>query len=151
MDADVQALIEELDRGRDAWIHGRAERFDSSVLVQSDDMTIFGPFGGEITHATPDLEERQQRMSSQFGGGTGANEVVSVMRSGDLVVVVQVERSEVTFEGRSPQPWTLRTTQVFRREGGRWVRLHRHADPLIGRRSFEDTLDIASGESVSEG
>jgi ketosteroid isomerase-like protein len=147
MDADVQMLIYELERGRDAWIHGHTERFESSVLVQADDMTIFGPFGGDIIRATPDIEERQHRVSSQFYGGTGANEVVSVIRSGDLVVIVQVERSEAMFEGRStPQPWTLRTTQVFRRKGEGWARLHRHADPLIDGRSFDDTLGIARGD-----
>jgi ketosteroid isomerase-like protein len=152
IDAEVQKLIDELDHGRDAWIHGRTERFDPKVLVQADDMTIFGPFGGDVTRATPDLEERQQRISSQFQSGTGANEVVRVIRSGDVIIVVQVERSDVTFKGRSaPQPWTLRTTQVFRREGEGWVRLHRHADPLVDRRSFEETLDLAKGGASDRG
>jgi ketosteroid isomerase-like protein len=67
------------------------------------------------------------------------------MTSGDLVVLVMIERSLVTFEGRTePQPWILRTTQVFRRDGDRWLRLHRHADPLIHRRSFDETLAVAA-------
>ena len=154
MDADLQALVDELERGRDAWIHGRTERFDPNVIVQAEDMTIFGPFGGEVHRAPPGvrIEERQRQISSRFRGGTGANDVVNVMRSGDLAVVVQVERSEVTFEGRSePQPWSLRTTQVFRRDGERWIRLHRHADPLIDLRSFEDTLEIAAGTTKGSG
>ena len=45
-----------------------------------------------------------------------------------------------------PQPWVLRTTQVFRRDGMRWLRLHRHADPLIDARSFEAAVSLAKGE-----
>lgn len=54
-----------------------------------------------------------------------------------------IERNQVTFEGRAePHAWTLRTTQVFRRDGARWVRLHRHADPLRSRRSLDATLAL---------
>jgi hypothetical protein len=41
----------------------------------------------------------------------------------------------------------LRTTQVFERRGAKWVRLHRHADALIDRRSPADTFSIARGET----
>jgi ketosteroid isomerase-like protein len=68
------------------------------------------------------------------------------MVSGDLVVVVLVERNEVTVEGGdAPQPWVLRTTQVFERRDDRWIRLHRHADPLIARRSPDETFGLARG------
>ena len=51
-------------------------------------------------------------------------------------------------QGSGPQPWVLRTTQVFERRNGAWVRLHRHADPLIDRRSPPDTFKIAGGADV---
>jgi hypothetical protein len=57
-----------------------------------------------------------------------------------------IERNEVMFEGRDgPHPWVLRTTQVFRRSDRTWVRLHRHADPLIVLRSLDSTLDLLEG------
>jgi hypothetical protein len=60
-----------------------------------------------------------------------------------LLVLVMIERNQVTFERRTqPHAWTLRTTQVFRRDDDRWVRLHRHADPLLSRRSLEATLAL---------
>jgi hypothetical protein len=67
-------------------------------------------------------------------------------REGNVVVLVMIERNEVMFEGRDgPQPWVLRTTQVFRRSDRSWVRLHRHADPLILLRSLDSTLDLLKG------
>jgi hypothetical protein len=74
--------------------------------------------------------------------------VVKTIVSGDLVVVVMIERNEVDVDGVDVrQPWVLRTTQVFERQaGGEWLRLHRHADPLIDRRGPADTFAIARGE-----
>jgi len=145
-DPEVQSLVHELGRAHDAWIHGRTEKAGTDLMQQDADMTIFGPFGGPIVRNGPDLESRQAAVSAKFRGGSGEIEVVNVFRSGNLVVVVLVERSSVLFEGRTePQPFVLRTTQVFRKDGKRWMRLHRHADPLIDRRSFETTIDIAAG------
>jgi hypothetical protein len=146
-DPEILELIEELDRARDSWIHGKTEKPGTEVMVQGADMTIFGPFGGDLVHNSPELERRQEAISAKFRGGSGKSEVVSVMREGNLVVLVLVERNSVLFEGKAePQPFVLRTTQVFRKDGERWLRLHRHADPLIDRRSFETTLEIAGGK-----
>jgi ketosteroid isomerase-like protein len=147
-DDEVLELIEELDRGRDRWIHGRTEEFLLGAQVnQSDDMTIFGPFGGPGPRpgemSPEELLAGQAAVSSQFGGGSGSVEVVKTIVEGDLVVVVAVEHNEVMFSGRDIlHPWTLRTTQVFRRTNDRWLRLHRHADPLILHRSLDETLSL---------
>lgn len=143
--AEVDELLGLLDRGRQAWIDGRLGFGPQLDADQDDDMTIFGPFGGEAGRG-PDLPERQQAVARLFRGGTGQNEVVKTIVTDDVVVVVLIERNHVTVDGgTSPQPWVLRTTQVFERRDGSWVRLHRHADPLIDRRSAHDTFAIARG------
>jgi ketosteroid isomerase-like protein len=115
-------------------------------IDQGDDWTIFGPFGGESGRG-PGLEDRQRQAARLFHGGTGANEVVKTIVAGDIAVVVLVERNRAVVDGSDePQPWVLRTTQVFEKQPGGWVRLHRHADPLIDRRSAADTFAIARGE-----
>jgi ketosteroid isomerase-like protein len=147
-DDEVRELIEEVDRGRDRWIRGRTEEFLSGARVtQADDMTIFAPFGGpgprpgEIS--PEDLLAAQAAASSQFAGGRGSLEVIKTIIEGDLVVLVAIERNDVMFAGHaSPHPWTLRTTQMFRQTKDRWVRLHRHADPLILHRSLDETLAL---------
>lgn len=144
---DIEQLLCELDRGRDGWIHGSLAFDTTDNVVQSDRMTIFGPFGGEALRNGPDLAQRQQNAVSHFHGGSGKSETIDVHTSGDLAVVVLVERSEVRFSADGPlQPWALRTTQVFRRHDGRWVRLHRHADPLIRFRPLAETSALARGE-----
>jgi len=132
-----------LDRGRQSWIDGALGNGERLDIDQDDEMTIFGPFGGEAGRG-PGLEDRQHQSARLFRGGTGENEVVKTMVSGDLVVVVLIERNTTIVEGSDePQPWVLRTTQVFERRPSGWVRLHRHADPLISRRGPAATFALA--------
>jgi ketosteroid isomerase-like protein len=142
-EAEVRELVEALDAERQAWIEGRFDPDAAGKMIQATDMTIFGPFGGEPGSGGPDLHARQKRVNASFQGGSGQCEVVRSIASGDLLVLIMIERNRVTFEGRSePRAWTLRTTQVFRRDGDHWVRLHRHADPLLSRRSLDETLAL---------
>jgi ketosteroid isomerase-like protein len=145
---DLDALLSALDRGRQLWIEGRLS--EGTRVAQADDMTLFGPFGGESPRLTAaDLSAVQQRAASQFAGGTGACEVVKTIVSGDLAVVIMIERNEVQLRGHDEmQPWVLRTTQAFRLdENGHWWRLHRHADPLIRFRPGEETFALAGEPS----
>lgn|GEM_PF-1726598 len=150
-DDEIQKLVLELNRGGVGWVNGRTENFGTDHMVQAPDMTIFGPFGGNVTTNGLEFEARQVRMSAKFQSGTAKYELLKAMASGDMLVLVMAERCEVRFEGRSePQPWILRTTQVFQRDGGQWLRLHRHADPLIKRRSFEETLGLAAETGAAQ-
>ena len=113
-------------------------------MAQAPDMSIFGPFGGELVKGGPDFWAQQKRLSERlFHGGSGTCELVKAIASGNLLVLIMLERNQVKFEGHTePHPWVLRTTQVFRRDGDRWLRLHRHADPLIDRHSVDETLAL---------
>jgi ketosteroid isomerase-like protein len=140
---EIRKLVEELDRGRAAWINGRPESSGTRYMVQASDMFVFPPFGGTAPESGAGLLQAQRRTAAQFKGGSGKIELVKAMSSGDLLVLVLIERNEVNFAGRAaPHPWILRTTQVFRRDGDRWVRLHRHADPLVRQRSLDETLAL---------
>ena len=59
-------------------------------------------------------------MKTFFKNGTLNQEVVATYReSGDLVVLVTIERVRGEIGGLPEQDWTLRVTQVFRRDGSR--------------------------------
>jgi hypothetical protein len=142
-ESEIRELVEALDAERQAWIEGRFDSNAAGTMVQATDMTIFGPFGGGAGASGPDLHARQKRANASFHGGSGHCEVVRSIASNDLLVLIMIERNHVAFEGRSElHDWTLRTTQVFRRDGDHWVRLHRHADPLLRRRSLGETLAL---------
>ena len=149
-DQDVDDLIAAMDLGRARWINGQGEFSQDAPFRQASDMTIFGPFGGPGPRpgalTAEQLAAGQSAVSAQFHGGEGSCEVIRTIVEGDLVVLVLIERSSVMFEGHdAPHPWVLRTTQIFRRTDDYWIRLHRHADPLVVHRPLEATLALLDG------
>ena len=143
---DVAALRRALETEQQSWIAGS---FNPGLgLEQADDMTIFGPFGGPPPRMTAaELSALQRRGAQQFEEGSGSCEVVGTIVSGDVAILVLIERNEVRLAGRDEtQPWVLRTTSVFRLDNDKgWIRLHRHADPLIRFRPGDETFSLARG------
>jgi ketosteroid isomerase-like protein len=143
-DEDVAALLRALETEQRAWIAGK---FNTGFgFEQADDMTIFGPFGGPPPRMPPaELAARQSRAATQFEDGSGSLEIVNTIVSSDVAILVLIERSAVRLTGHDEaQPWVLRTTSVFRRDDERgWIRLHRHADPLIRFRPGDATFSLA--------
>ena len=62
-----------------------------------------------------------------------------------MVVVVYIERQVTEVAGLSMQDWSLRVTQVFRRDGAEWRLAHRHADPLVRGITLDEAAAIAAG------
>lgn len=84
-------------------------------------------------------------MARFFENGTLEQEVVATHASGDLVVLVAVERVRAKIGGQPEQDWSLRVTQVFRRDGPGWQLVHRHADPLVTGITLEQASALARG------
>jgi ketosteroid isomerase-like protein len=57
-------------------------------------------------------------------------EVLAAGVSGDLAYTVELEHTSVSVDGVPVEPYTLRVTQVYRREDGEWKVVHRHGDQL---------------------
>jgi ketosteroid isomerase-like protein len=55
-------------------------------------------------------------------------EIVAAGVSGDLAYTVGFEHTAVSVDGVPVEPYTLRVTHVYRREGGEWKIVHRHGD-----------------------
>jgi ketosteroid isomerase-like protein len=49
--------------------------------------------------------------------------------SGDMAYTAGLEHTSVSVDGE-PRTYTLRATQVYRREGGEWRVAHRHGDTV---------------------
>lgn len=49
---------------------------------------------------------------------------------GDMAYTVGLEHTTASINGE-PRSYTLRATQVYRREGGEWKVAHRHGDTVI--------------------
>ena len=86
-------------------------------------------------------------MSCFFQAGKTELEVVQTYASGNMAVLVVIERQHAVVGGLPEQDWSLRVTLVFRHEGTEWQLVHRHADPLVHSISLEQAAAIASGKA----
>jgi ketosteroid isomerase-like protein len=116
-----------------------------ALAPHADDYTLMGPFGGEPTHGFDPTSERVESLERFFQGGEAELEVVAAYASGDLAVLVEIERQHGRVGGLPEQDLSLRVIWVFRREGPEWRQVHRHADPLVHGISLEQLADLARG------
>jgi ketosteroid isomerase-like protein len=82
-----------------------------------------------------------------FHGGEAKVEVVETYTSGNLAVLVVIERQQGTIGDLPEQDWSLRVTWVFRRAADSdWELVHRHADALVHAIDHERLGVLARGE-----
>ncbi|WP_425231204.1 YybH family protein [Sphingomonas sp.] len=127
-----------------AWMNGDARGY-AELNSHAEDFTIMGPFGGAPTRGFDAWNARAPAVARSFRSGVSELDVIASYASGDLVVLVTIERQRGEIGGVADRDWTLRVTQVYRREGGAWRVVHRHADPLVHLRDMADTAALASG------
>ncbi len=90
---------------------------------------------------------RPVALAQFFRGGEAKVEVVETYTSGDLAVLVVIERQQGTIGDLPEQDWSLRVTWVFRRTAGSdWELVHRHADALVHAIDHERLGAMARGE-----
>jgi hypothetical protein len=126
----LRALLERAKRDHERWING-----DAGGYALPDDGTILGAVGG-YARGGAETSQRQSMVAAHWVRGTGDVEFVNGGVAEGLAWLTFIERSRVVLKGESDERrWDLRVTEVFRRLGEGWERVHRHADPLVDRRS----------------
>jgi ketosteroid isomerase-like protein len=144
-DEDVAELIRRVADAASAFMRGDMRRY-VTLVRHADDYTLMAPSGGEPRRGFDASDAALEAMSRYFQGGEAELEVFQSYASGDMVVLVAIERQHGQVGGLPDQDWSLRVTLVFRREGGEWRLAHRHADPLVRGISQEQLVAIARGD-----
>jgi ketosteroid isomerase-like protein len=149
-DDDLGKLVERVREATAALIRGDVRRY-FALVNEAPDFTLMPPTGGPTRHG-PDSSPASVEALEEFFAGTGDAdlELEQSYASGDIVVLVVVERQHGTVGGLADQDWSLRVTLVFRREGSDWRLVHRHADALVQPISMEQLSLLARG-SVKPG
>ena len=147
---DLGKLVERVREATGALMQGDVRHY-FALVNEAPDFTLMPPTGGPTRHG-PDSSPASVEALEEFfaGGGEGDLELEQSHASGDLVVLVGVERQHGTVGGLPDQDWSLRVTLVFRREGSDWRLVHRHADALVQPISMEQLSLLARG-SVEPG
>ena len=129
-DAFLQATLPRITAADTALSNGDAGPRIADTWSHTDPVTVFGAAKTVIGWAA--AEPVFLALAKQFSGCKSFEiEVIAAGASGDLAYLAAIEHVNVTsIAGAPAAPFALRVTQVFRREGGEWKVVHRHADAV---------------------
>jgi ketosteroid isomerase-like protein len=145
---ELAELVRRVTEAAEALIGGDVEGYLARIR-HADDYTLMSPYGGETTRGFDDSDEALAGLARFFRGGEASVEVVETYVSGDLVVLVVIERQRGVVGDLPEQDWSLRVTWAFRRTADDdWEVVHRHADALVHGIDHERLGALARGETV---
>jgi ketosteroid isomerase-like protein len=99
-----------------------------AMWSRNDPVTLFGAWLSDT--GWEDVSRTFQVLASRFSDCTAYDvDIVAAGASGDLAYTVAYEHTTASVQG-VPRTYTLRVTQIYRREDGDWKLAHRHGDEL---------------------
>jgi ketosteroid isomerase-like protein len=97
-----------------------------AIWSRNEPVTVFGAWKTAVGQAQ--VGDLFGQLEVSFSDCTSYRlEIIAADVLGDMAYTVGYEHSEVSVNGQ-PRTYTLRATQVYRREDGEWKVAHRHAD-----------------------
>jgi len=129
----------------EAYLAGDLDTY-ARVLPHADDFTLMPPFGGPTRQGFILDDDTREATRSTFRGGHVEVEVDASYMTDDLAVLAVVEKQRGLVGDLAEQDWSLRVTLVFRREGGQWRLVHRHADALVHTIGWNTLSQLARGD-----
>ena len=145
---DIAALTARWSEAAQLYLDGDLRAY-AAVARHAEDYTLFPPHGGDARSGFDGSDDAVEWTARTFRGGQAQLEVFKTYSSGDLAVLVAVERQVAEVGDLPSQDWSLRITLVFRREATGWRLVHRHADPLVRAVNPELFAGIARGDHAA--
>jgi len=142
-DDELAELVRRTEEATSAYMRGDLDRY-LTLTHHVRGFTLTPPYGG-VPASYENRAEDLRAATTSFKGGDTKLELVHAHAWGDTVVLVMVERNHGQVGGLPDQDWPLRVTHVYRREGGDWLLVHRHADPLVHVIGPEQMAALARG------
>ena len=143
-ESDIADLVAQVEESADALMAGDVDRY-LAFIHHAEDYTLLNPAGGPARRGFDDSPESRIAMARMFQSGSAKLELIETYASGNLVVLVTLERNHGVVGGLPEQDWSLRVTLVFRRTQSGWELAHRHADPLVHPITAEQLSALAHG------
>ena len=142
----VADLVKRAEEKNAAFMRGDVDRWFSLVSL-APDFTLMQPFGDPASHGFDASPKRLAELSQYFKNGETRLEVQQTYASDEIVALVMIEHQRAEVGGLPAQDWSLRVTEIYRKNGSDWQLAHRHADPLVQRITLQQAALIARGRS----
>ena len=99
-----------------------------ALWSRNEPVSVLGAF--RDAHGQQELNQLFTALGDSFSNCTSyALELQAYDVVGDMAYTAGLEHTSASIDGQ-PRSYTLRATQVYRREGGEWKVAHRHADTV---------------------
>lgn len=132
----------------DTAIHNGDARPRMALWSHNDPVTLFGAL--QIKTGWREIAPIFEMLAARFSKCESFEyEVIAAGVSGDLAYIAGIEHTTAAIGDGAPEAYALRVTTVFRREGGEWKVIHRHADPVPGSESARAQLGRLSNAQGS--
>lgn len=141
---DVAALAKLAEKKNAAFMRGNMEAWAAMTPI-APDFTLMQPFGGPPSRGFDKSPQRLAELARYFRHGRTSLEIVETYASGALAVLVMIERQQAEVGGLPEQDWSLRVTEVYRKDGHEWRLAHRHADPMVQKITLDRAAALARG------
>ena len=100
-----------------------------ALWSRKEPVSILGAWRSAIGQR--ELDELFTGLERQFSDCTSYNfELQAYDVVGDVAYTAGLEHTSASVDGQ-PRSYSLRATQIYRREGGEWKVAHRHADTVV--------------------
>jgi ketosteroid isomerase-like protein len=129
---EFQAFLRQREEASLDYVRGQGLSFQALVAAQHD-ASFFPPRGGTV-HGTSETASRYSKDVHAFDPRSQSSsfEVFHAAADDQVGYWTGLQHATVCMkQSDQSQPMTLRVTEVFRKEDGRWKLVHRHADTLV--------------------
>ncbi len=106
---ELAALIQRVSTAAKAYIRGDMRTY-FSLIRHGDDYTLMSPFGGEPERGFDTSPARLDALERFFRSGEAEVDVIETYASGNLVVIVAIERQHGEIADLPDQDLSLRVT-----------------------------------------
>lgn len=136
---DFKQAIQDLSAATQEFCSGRAAT-TKALWSNSADATLMGGWGS-CESTWDEVARRIDWAAARFLEGTVTFEILSQGEDGSLGYTIGIERYDARVLGSdSVRPFALRVTLIYRREGGAWKIIHRHADAIMEKLEATELL-----------